>query len=286
LEDIARIRKTQPIVAGHVDELVEGFFSYLAPLQEAAGLFARPDLLEEAKRRKRQHVMALVNGEYGRPYIEERLQLGVLYSKARLDPRVFLGAFQELLNAIGLLVVKANGEDLASAFESFLSIKRLAFLDLGVIVDVLMADRERTIRRQQQALLELSTPVLQLRERLLILPIIGMLDSQRAKQLTDGLLHAIRAHRAKAIVMDITGVAAVDSKVADHLIKAVTASRLMGATVVITGLSADVAQSLVAIGVDLSKLNAVGDLQEGLEEAERFLGYELVKTREQMRLSR
>ena len=69
-----------------------------------------------------------------------------------------------------------------------------------------------------------------------------------------------------------------DSKVANHLIQTIAASRLMGATVIITGLSAEVAQSLVTLGVDLAKLNAVGDLQGGLEEAERMLGYEVVRT--------
>jgi rsbT co-antagonist protein RsbR len=76
--------------------------------------------------------------------------------------------------------------------------------------------------------------------------------------------------------MDITGVAAVDSKVANHLIQTVAAARLMGATVIVTGLSADVAQALVALGVDLGRINTIGDLQGGLEEAERLLGYKVV----------
>jgi rsbT co-antagonist protein RsbR len=121
----------------------------------------------------------------------------------------------------------------------------------------------------------LSTPVLQVRERLLVLPIIGMLDSRRAKQMTDSLLRAIRENRARVVVMDITGVAAVDSKVANHLIQTVAAARLMGSLVIVTGLSADVAQSLVALGVDLAKINTMADLQGGLEEAESILGYKV-----------
>ena len=134
-------------------------------------------------------------------------------------------------------------------------------------------ERERVIREQQDALLELSTPVLQVRERLLILPIIGVLDAQRAQQLTEQLLHAIRAHRAKLVVIDITGVPNVDEAVANSLVNTVTASRLMGADVIITGLSSDIAQTLVTIGVDLSKMHTVGDLQGGIEEAEKQLGF-------------
>ena len=134
-------------------------------------------------------------------------------------------------------------------------------------------ERERVIRQQQDAIRELSTPVLPVRERLLILPIIGVLDSERARQLTEQLLRGIRTHRAKVVVIDITGAPDVDEAVANHLVQTVDASRLMGASVIITGLSPTIAQTLVTIGVDLSKMNTIGDLQGGLEEAERLLGY-------------
>jgi rsbT co-antagonist protein RsbR len=138
--------------------------------------------------------------------------------------------------------------------------------------------RERVIRQQQDAILELSTPVLQVRERLLILPIIGVLDSQRARQLTEQLLRGIRSHRAKVVVIDITGVPDVDEAVANSLVRTVDASRLMGADVIITGLSSKIAQILVTIGVDLNKMHTVGDLQGGIEEAERRLGFEVTRT--------
>jgi rsbT co-antagonist protein RsbR len=136
--------------------------------------------------------------------------------------------------------------------------------------------RERVIREQQEAIRELSTPVLQVRERLLILPIIGLIDPQRARQLTEQLLRGIRANRAKVVVIDITGVAALDASVANHLVQTVDAARLLGATVIVTGLSPEIAQTLVNIGVDLGRMSTVGDLQGGIEEAERLLGYTVV----------
>jgi rsbT co-antagonist protein RsbR len=142
-------------------------------------------------------------------------------------------------------------------------------------------ERERIIRQQQEAIRELSTPVLQVREQLLILPIIGVLDSQRARQVTEQLLRAIRANRAKVVVIDITGVPTIDSTVANHLVQTVDASGLMGASVIITGLSSEIALTLVTIGLDLSKMNAVGDLQGGIEEAEHLLGYEVTRAGEQ-----
>jgi rsbT co-antagonist protein RsbR len=135
--------------------------------------------------------------------------------------------------------------------------------------------RERVIREQQEAIRLLSTPVLQVRERLLILPMIGLIDPQRARQLTEQLLRGIRANRAKVVVIDVTGVAALDASVANHLVQTVDAARLLGATVIVTGLSPEIAQTLVNIGVDLARMTTVGDLQGGIEEAERLLGYKV-----------
>jgi rsbT co-antagonist protein RsbR len=147
---------------------------------------------------------------------------------------------------------------------------------IAVTVGVSFVDeRERVIREQQEAIRELSTPVLQVRDRLLILPIIGMLDSPRARQLTEQLLGAIQANRARVVVIDITGVAAIDRAVANHLVQTVEAARLMGASTIITGLSSKIAQTLVDLGVDLAMMKTVGDLQGGLEEAERLLGHRL-----------
>lgn len=137
-------------------------------------------------------------------------------------------------------------------------------------------ERERLIRQQQQVIQELSTPVLQVRDRLLILPMIGVIDALRARQLTEQLLRAIRANRAKVVVIDITGVGVMDSNVANHLVQTVEACRLLGAQVIVTGLSPEIAQTLVHIRVDLGKMTTVGDLQGGIEEAERLLGYKVV----------
>jgi rsbT co-antagonist protein RsbR len=137
-------------------------------------------------------------------------------------------------------------------------------------------ERERIIRQQQEAIRELSTPVLRVRERLLILPIIGLIDQQRARQLTEQLLRGIRENRGKVAVMDITGVPAIDSPIANRLVQTVEAARLLGATVIVTGLSPEIAQTLVTIGVELGKMNTVGDLQGGIELAERLLGYKVV----------
>ena len=274
--DLPRIAAIRDLVTQHADDYVTTFFNHLSGLDDARSLIASRAIAERARQLKREHLVAMVQGEYGMKYVEQRIELGTLYAKAGLDARVFLGAFHQLLKHIGSAVMKQVDRKPLDGFESFMSLKKIAFFDIGLIVDILVFERERTIRQQQESIRELSTPVLQIRERLLLLPIIGVIDTQRARLITESLLLSIRANRAKVVVMDITGVATIDSKVSNHLLQTVTAARLMGAHVIVTGLSAEVAQSLVALGIELSKLNTVGDLQGGLEDAERILGYRVL----------
>jgi rsbT co-antagonist protein RsbR len=277
-EDIARIASIAEIVRSRAEEFTNAFFDYLAFLDEGRAAFSNTSLAARARQLKKEHLLAMVEGDYGTGYATQRLELAIVYGTVGLDLRLFLAAFHHLLETIGLSVMKHFEHAPLSGFEALMSLNKVAFFDIGIIVDVIVFERERLIRQQQESIRELSTPVLQIRERLLLLPIIGLIDTHRARLVTDGLLRSIRANRAKVVVMDVTGVATIDSKVANHLIQTVTAAKLMGATVIVTGLSADVAQSLVVLGIDLEKLNTVGDLQGGLEEAERLLGYRVSGT--------
>lgn len=275
-EDLTRIASVREVLLKHVDEYVDLFFDHLSGLDEGRVLMGNRALSERARGLKVEHLQAMVQSDYGIGYAAQRLELAALYSKVGLDLRVFLAAFHHLLKGIGYTVMRHFEHAPLEGFETFMSLKKIAFFDIGIIVDAMVFERQRVIRQQQDAIRELSTPVLQIRERLLLLPIIGVIDTHRARLITESLLKAIRAARAKVVVMDITGVATIDSKVANHLIQTVTAARLMGASVIVTGLSSDVAQSLVALGIDLTKLNTVGDLQGGIEEAELLLGYRVV----------
>jgi rsbT co-antagonist protein RsbR len=274
--DLSRIGAIRDLVSNAAEGYTAAFFEHLAGLEEARALMGNRPLLERARQLKREHLFAMVQGEYGLKYAEQRIELALLYSKVNLETPVFLGAFHHLLTVIGASIMKHDSS--GDGFDKFTSLKKIAFFDIGLIVDALVFERERIIVQQQEAIRELSTPVLQIRERLLLLPIIGVIDTHRARLITEGLLRSIRGNRAKVVVMDVTGVATIDSKVANHLIQTVTAARLMGAAVIVTGLSSEVAQSLVALGIELNRLNTVGDLQGGLEEAEAMLGYRMQRS--------
>jgi rsbT co-antagonist protein RsbR len=276
-DDLPKIASFKDLVVQHAEQFATTFFGHIGALEESRALLSNRDFMEKARRLKHEHLLALVSGNYGIEYVEQRMKLGTLYSKVGLDLRVFFGAYHALLRHIGSTVMKQFERSPMEGFDNFMSLKKVAFLDIGVIVDIMIFERERVIRQQQESIRELSTPVLQVRDRMLLLPIIGVIDTHRARLVTENLLRSIRTNRAKVVVVDVTGVASIDSKVANHLLQTVSAARLMGATAIVTGLSSEVAQSLVALGIDLGRIHTVGDLQGGLEEGERLLGYRVTQ---------
>jgi rsbT co-antagonist protein RsbR len=277
-EDARALQALGPIAEKYATPVIEEFYQHILSFEETKAFFRDPKLLERVKRQQKDYFLRLTEGDYGPDYIADRLRIGTVHERVGLAPKWYLGMYSFYLRAVANRFVEAFSGEPAKAFGAFLTLVKLVFLDIGLAVDTYIYARERTMRNQQEAIRELSTPVLQIRDRLLLLPIIGVIDTHRARLITDGLLRAIRANRAKVVVMDVTGVATIDTKVANHLIQTVTAAGLMGAEVIVTGLSSDVAQALVGLGLDLGKLNTVGDLQGGIEEAERLLGYRVVRS--------
>jgi signal transduction histidine kinase/CheY-like chemotaxis protein len=147
----------RPVLIGKIDEFTAVFIEYLRNLDEAAGLFESVEVVEEVKRLKRQHLIGMASCDYDRAYVDQRVELGFLYSKIGLDTRVFLGAFHHLMRTIGTAIMANSGADLMSAFDNFMSLKKVAFFDIGLIVDIMVAERERTISAQQQAILVLNS---------------------------------------------------------------------------------------------------------------------------------
>lgn len=123
------------------------------------------------------------------------------------------------------------------------------------------------LRRQRDEILELSTPVIQVWDKVLALPIIGTLDSSRAARLTESLLEKIAEHQAEVVILDISGVPAIDTLVAQHLLRTVQAATLMGAVSIMSGVRPETAQAMVHLGIDLGRLRSRNTLRDALQLA-------------------
>lgn len=128
-------------------------------------------------------------------------------------------------------------------------------------------EQEQLLRRQRDEILELSTPVIQVWDRVLALPIIGTLDSQRAARLTEGLLTRIAELEATTVIIDISGVPTIDTVVAQHLLRTISGARLMGAQSIISGVRPETAQAMVHLGIDIGHINSRATLRDALQLA-------------------
>jgi rsbT co-antagonist protein RsbR len=274
------LRDFWQVYDAHYEELVNDTMTLLADDPDFGPVFATmtQQQREEQNRESRERMRrAIIDGEW-EPYFAELRSQGATYAQMGVSFAGWfriLGIFRPRLTKFLLDAFREMPDRMRSAIGAMDE-----FIDsaMAVIGEEYLKAKEEIIGQHQEAIRELSTPVLQVRDELLLLPVVGVIDSTRARQMTDQLLQAIRAKRAKVVVIDITGVAAVDSMVANHLVQAVEAARLLGAHAILTGLTAEVAQTIVRIGVDLSKVRTTGSLQDGIGEANRMLGYTVVRS--------
>jgi len=147
-----------------------------------------------------------------------------------------------------------------------------------IILDVFhiyLENKEKTIQAQQEELKQTSTPITEIWDGVLTLPIIGSLDSSRTMIVMEKLLSRIESDRARVVVIDVTGVMAIDSQVSHHLIQMIRATGLMGATAILTGIRPEIARALTSLNIDLSSVTTRSKLSEGLKEAFRQLNIEV-----------
>ncbi|WP_088709850.1 protoglobin domain-containing protein [Noviherbaspirillum denitrificans] len=276
-DDAQRLQDIGGLADRYADEVIEEFYRHLLSFEETRIFFNDPETLSRVKNAQKNYFLRLTQGNYGPDYIENRLRVGSVHERISLPVKAYLGMYNFYLRSVFARLTETYRDDPARANDIFVSLMKLTFLDIGLAIDTYIDSRERTIGQQQDAIKELSTPVLPFREGILLLPVIGMIDSYRASQLTEQLLHSIRDTRAKVVVVDITGVPYVDSRVASHLVQTVEAARLMGSKVIVSGVSPEIALTMVTLGIDLGRIETVGDMQSGLERAEQLSGYKMVR---------
>lgn len=231
------------------------------PPQQSAEQNARGLALQRA---------AIVDGNWG-PYLHDLSVQGSTYARMGISFIAWYDIIAIYREAIRRRLAPLVKNDIERGLRIGEGMTRLLDFAMSHLGESYLATKEQIIEGQQEAIRKLSIPILQVHDRLLIVPIVGTLDGPRARQLAESLLAAIRDRRAHGVVVDVTGVPDIDTATANHLSQACDAVRLMGANIVLSGVSAEIAQALITLGTRLPAALTVGDLQEGIAEIEKLI---------------
>lgn len=250
----------------------------------------RDDLIsnEDLRTQSAELIGALVNNLSDRnindaesPDFDQLIEIlgGISISRARrgFSPRE-TGNFLLSLKEALLEILKKESNDINELFEESLKLSRLMDSFTIITFETFIKGREEVILRQTDEITDISTPVIKVWDGILALPIIGTLDSARTQVVMENLLQAIVDTESSIAILDISGVPTVDSLVAQHLLKAVSATRLMGADCIISGIRPEIAQTIVHLGIDLSQIITKASLASALQYAFKSLKLEVRKT--------
>jgi rsbT co-antagonist protein RsbR len=270
-EDLQRLASYRGLAVEHTQDIVENFYQLLLGHAETRRFFPDDATLKRVKKLQSDYFLALFAGRCDEDYVEDRLRVGAAHERIGMDTKWYLGAYRRYLE---LLRDKLFGviEDPAAAEAAYLSALRLVFFDMSLAIETYIASHADAIRRHQAAIRELSTPVISVYEGVLLLPIVGTVDSRRAEQIMEAVLTRVSTEQARVLILDIAGVAVVDTEVADHLLKTTAAAKLLGADVVLTGITPEVARTVVQLGVDISSMHTKSRLADGIQLALAMLG--------------
>ena len=270
-EDLRRLAALRPFAESCTDEIVEAFYALLLRHPETRKFFPDETTVRRVKKSQHDYFMGLFSGVIDQSYIEHRARVGQAHERIGMAPKWYLGAYRRYM-ALLLDRLVAHFPDPADAHAAFHSVQKLVYFDMALAIDTYVAANLEALKRHQAAIRELSTPVIRVHDRILLLPLVGTVDSMRAHQIMETVLMKVTEEQAKVLILDIAGVPVVDTKVADHLLKTTAAVRLVGAKSIITGISAQVARTIIQLGVDISAMDTQSRLSDGIELALSLLG--------------
>jgi len=273
-EDLQRLATLRPLAEKHTDQIVAMFYEKMLEDPETKVFLRDPRVVERLRATQRNYFLRLFSGVLDEDYVENRLRVGTAHQRIGLPQRLYLGAYAFYLRMLHHAFV-GDFDDKVELERAYRSIERLVFFDIALAIECYMDAHLKSIDRQRAAIRELSTPVIRVHDQVLLLPIIGTVDSLRAQQIMETVLESVATEQARVIILDIAGVGVVDTQVADHLLKTTAAVRLLGAKVILTGISPQVAKTIVELGVSISSMATRNRLADGIELALSLVGKQI-----------
>ena len=270
LESIGRV------VESHLGEIIEAFYVWLREGSEFEHFFTDDHIVKRVMELQRIYWREFFQEERNEGYIEKRRLIGETHARIGLPLSTYCAAVNKM-HSLMVARLTSNGSDDTTTE----SLVKFMNLDVAIIIETYSNVVSEAVSAQSQAVMEMSTPVTQIWEGILMLPVVGIIDSKRAQEIMATTLSKISETQAQVFIMDISGVAVVDTQVANHMIQITKATRLMGCESTISGLSPSIAETIVQLGIDVGKVKTTATLKDALSSAFRRIGMTITETSDQ-----
>ena len=271
-DDFQRLATLKSFAERWTHEITDGLYELIMAQPESRAFFPDQATLARVKKLQNTYFLGLFTGNYDLNYVRDRLRVGAAHERIGMPPKLYLGAYRRYLALIHSRLLEYFKGNVAEAAKALESIRKIIFFDMALAIDTYIAAYLETMTRHQAAIRELSTPVIKVHDRILLLPIVGTVDTQRAQQIMETVLVQVVDQQARVMILDIAGVPVVDTRVADHILKTTAAVQLLGAQSILTGISASVARTVIQLGVEITRVHTRSKLSEGIELALSIVG--------------
>lgn len=275
-EDLARIREFAKVVSPHMEAIVADWYVWIRNHPDFDHFFSDPETLERVQGLQMGYWEAFMAGHVNDAYVAERRRVGEAHARIGLPLNTYFAGMNHFLELFSGFLDERE-IDMAARLDIQESLAKLLHLDTAIVVDTYNHLVEEALTAQAKSLLEMSTPVTQIWSGILLLPIVGIIDSKRARDIMNATLDKIGETQARIFILDISGVGVVDTAVANHLIKITRATRLMGCDCTISGVSPSIAQTIVDLGIDVGRIKTTSTMKDALADAFHRVGMEIIE---------
>jgi rsbT co-antagonist protein RsbR len=266
--DYEHIRTLGSRVAHNINDFIDKLYAYMriALGNEFDLHFPDSAALARAQGFSRRAWLEFLEAKWDENYVKSRIRIGEVHAQLQIQPRHYLSTMNKSLRLWSDYAYAAI-PDKTGIDPMIDSLWRVGQMEGALVVDVYAQRTGEIISQQSRALTDMSTPITAIWDGILMLPVVGFVDSRRAQDIMQRMLEQIAEKRAIVFILDISGVAVVDTAVANHLIRMTKAARLMGSYTIVSGLSPSVAQTIVELGIEVGDMKTTGNLQDALKIA-------------------
>lgn len=280
-EDHQALRDLHPIFLERRDAFLDRFYGHLLSFPGTSSVLKDDATIRRARSGQAHYMERMLTGEFDKEFFDLSIQVGLKHQEIGLEPKWVVGAWSLYLTYWTEVIVEFFKSDMSKATRALQALHKVILLATQLNVDAYYSKTlervQAIVASQRAAILELSTPVIEIWNGIMVLPLIGTIDSVRTRQIMESLLTRVVETQAEVVILDLTGVSVVDTAVANHLMKTIEAAELLGTHCILTGISPAIAQTMVHLGVDLGHITTCSSLRVGLQQALRNQGVTLTR---------